>query len=321
MLFHPGHYPLCRIFLGQGAGTGVVRHHLTRTACAERGEHLVETDSALAESVFVCSVTECDDVVGDVAEVRLLGFQAAEQRLRVVRHIAVSVGRGANEEGSAVLEDAGLQPVHDLNAGLMAGALERRLNFLRHHFRGPGHGADQDRDIYRHVVFPQRAGFGTSSLLSLALLYVPLRKYNASTVGRKRDIMHVEEAEQPEVIAAPETGEQTSAAESEYLKVLGERVRETRARRGMTRKILARDSGVSERYLAQLETGQGNISILLLRDISRALDLPLEALVLEGTDPPIDLVHATALLRGLRPEQLLQARQLLVERFGGADQE
>jgi XRE family aerobic/anaerobic benzoate catabolism transcriptional regulator len=66
---------------------------------------------------------------------------------------------------------------------------------------------------------------------------------------------------------------------------------------------------------------QGNISILLLRDISRALDLPLEALVVEGSDPPVDLVHAGALLRGLRPEQLAQARQLLVERFGGADQE
>ena len=63
--------------------------------------------------------------------------------------------------------------------------------------------------------------------------------------------------------------------EAGYLKRVGMRVREARARRGMTRKILARDSGVSERYLAQLETGQGNVSILLLRDIARALDLPL----------------------------------------------
>ena len=45
----------------------------------------------------------------------------------------------------------------------------------------------------------------------------------------------------------------------------------------MTRKMLARDSGVSERYLAQLETGQGNISILLLRQIANALDIPVEA--------------------------------------------
>src|SRR6185437_2518322 len=107
---------------------------------------------------------------------------------------------------------------------------------------------------------------------------------------------------------------------ADYLSLLGERVRAARVRRGMTRRILAHDSGVSERYLAQLETGQGNISILLLRDIARALDLPLEVLVLEGPDPPVDLVHATALLRGLRPEQLFQARQLLLERFGGADQ-
>ena len=67
----------------------------------------------------------------------------------------------------------------------------------------------------------------------------------------------------------------------------------------MTRKILARDSGVSERYLAQLESGQGNVSILLLRDIARALDLPLEALVLDGPEPPVDLVHTTEFLRRL----------------------
>lgn len=117
---------------------------------------------------------------------------------------------------------------------------------------------------------------------------------------------------------APERPRGTEAA---YLKRVGDRVREARARRGMTRRILARDSGVSERYLAQLETGQGNVSILLLRDIAKALDLPLEALVLEGPEPSVDLVHATALLRGLRAEQLVQARQLLVERFGGADHE
>ncbi len=45
--------------------------------------------------------------------------------------------------------------------------------------------------------------------------------------------------------------------EAEYLRILGERIREARARRGMTRKILARDSAVSERYLAQLEAGIG----------------------------------------------------------------
>ncbi len=109
------------------------------------------------------------------------------------------------------------------------------------------------------------------------------------------------------------------ATDPAFLKLLGDRVREARARRGMTRKILARDSGVSERYLAQLEAGQGNISILLLRDIARALDVPLEALVYDGPEPPIDLVHTTAFLRSLPSDELAQARTLLVEHFGGVD--
>src|SRR5450756_1496185 len=103
------------------------------------------------------------------------------------------------------------------------------------------------------------------------------------------------------------------------LHLLGERVREMRARRGMTRKILARDSGVSERYLAQLETGQGNISILLLRQIAQALDTPLQALVLDGPEPPVDLVHTTEFLRRLPAAELVEARRLLVEHFGGVD--
>ena len=98
-------------------------------------------------------------------------------------------------------------------------------------------------------------------------------------------------------------------------------MRETRARRGMTRKMLARDSGVSERYLAQLETGQGNISILLLRQIASALDIPLEALVLQGPEPPVDLVHTTEFLRRLPAAELADARRLLVQHFGGVDLE
>ncbi len=110
-----------------------------------------------------------------------------------------------------------------------------------------------------------------------------------------------------------------SDVEAEYLRRLGERVREIRARRGMTRKLLARDSGVSERYLAQLETGQGNISILLLRQIAAALDIPLGALVLQGADPPVDLVHTTEFLRRLPAAELAEARRLLVQHFGGVD--
>ena len=58
--------------------------------------------------------------------------------------------------------------------------------------------------------------------------------------------------------------------ESAYLARLGERVRAWRTTSGTTRKTLAAASGVSERYLAQLESGRGNISVLLLRQIAGA---------------------------------------------------
>jgi len=64
----------------------------------------------------------------------------------------------------------------------------------------------------------------------------------------------------------------------EFLLSLGARVRNLRNRRGMTRKILAHESDVSERHLAQLESGEGNISILLLRRIATVLNISLEEL-------------------------------------------
>jgi len=70
--------------------------------------------------------------------------------------------------------------------------------------------------------------------------------------------------------------------ESAYLAVLGERVRAWRQLHATTRKTLAGSSGVSERYLAQLEAGQGNISVLLLRKLARAMNVSVESLVREG---------------------------------------
>ena len=104
-----------------------------------------------------------------------------------------------------------------------------------------------------------------------------------------------------------------------YLAALGERVRTIRARRAMTRKVLARDSGVSQRYIAQLEAGRGNMSIVLLRQLAQALDTPLEALVFEGSEPPIDVTRTLELLRSLSPEGQAEAHRLLVERFRGAE--
>src|SRR3989338_2418906 len=55
--------------------------------------------------------------------------------------------------------------------------------------------------------------------------------------------------------------ETPKSGSEQLLSTLGHRVREVRERRGMTRKLVARDSGVSERHLAQLEVGEANVSI------------------------------------------------------------
>lgn len=57
------------------------------------------------------------------------------------------------------------------------------------------------------------------------------------------------------------------------------RVREVRKQKGLPRRVLSERSDVSPRYLAQLEAGEGNISIALLERVARALDVPMEALI------------------------------------------
>lgn len=65
---------------------------------------------------------------------------------------------------------------------------------------------------------------------------------------------------------------------------VGLRVREARERRGWSRKLLAERSGVSLRFLGDLEAGRGNISILRLADVARPLDLSLDRLLSEHGD-------------------------------------
>jgi XRE family aerobic/anaerobic benzoate catabolism transcriptional regulator len=114
--------------------------------------------------------------------------------------------------------------------------------------------------------------------------------------------------------SAPET--RRGEAPSAYLKLVGERVRLGRARRGMSRKVLSQASGVSERYLADLERGAGNASLLVLRQVADALGLEVAQLVGDQPEPPIDLTLAVRQLERLAPAELSEARRLLAERFG-----
>ncbi len=69
-----------------------------------------------------------------------------------------------------------------------------------------------------------------------------------------------------------------------FLGQLGLRVRRARARAGLTRRTVAQRSGVSERYLAQLESGDGNVSILLIRRVASALGADLLELIGQRVD-------------------------------------
>ncbi len=82
-----------------------------------------------------------------------------------------------------------------------------------------------------------------------------------------------------EQIGGMYVGGPESSAQSEFLSLLGGRVRKQRDLVRMSRRVLSQRSNVSERYLAQLESGKGNMSIGLLRNVSIALDVPLADLV------------------------------------------
>ena len=94
---------------------------------------------------------------------------------------------------------------------------------------------------------------------------------------------------------------------------LGNRLRAWRARRGITRKALASDSGLSERFLADVEGGKGNVSINSLQCIARALNITVIDLLQDAPRPA--LARTQGLLSRLEDSQLDQAYSLLGSTF------
>jgi XRE family aerobic/anaerobic benzoate catabolism transcriptional regulator len=88
------------------------------------------------------------------------------------------------------------------------------------------------------------------------------------------------------------------AQEGDFLHLLGKRVRAARNLRSLTRRTLARDAGVSERHLAQLESGEGNVSVVLLRRITTALGISLADLF--AAEPSANTPRNRIALVGLR---------------------
>src|ERR1700687_6130432 len=103
--------------------------------------------------------------------------------------------------------------------------------------------------------------------------------------------------------------------ETAFLEQLGQRVRTMRALRGMSRKVLAKVSGISERYIAQLESGKGNVSIVLLRRVSDAMGVHLEDLI-PVSEPAPDWSVIRDLVRKATPNQIAQAKDVLAGQSG-----
>src|SRR5215510_5695610 len=99
---------------------------------------------------------------------------------------------------------------------------------------------------------------------------------------------------------------------------IGRLLRLSRAKRGMTRRQLAQASGASERYLAQIEGGQGNPSVIVLASIARALDVPIIELLPRSNGRTAAMAHILDVL-GRVPLAKLPALAELIESRAGQD--
>lgn len=96
---------------------------------------------------------------------------------------------------------------------------------------------------------------------------------------------------------------------------VGRLVRLARARRGVTRRQLASDSGISERYLAQIEAGQGNPSVIVLRTIAHAMDMQITDLLPTAGRRHEGMARIGELLGRLHASELPAVAQLIEQRI------
>ena len=106
------------------------------------------------------------------------------------------------------------------------------------------------------------------------------------------------------------------ARRSPFLVALGERVRTLRSRQGMTRRAVATAAQVSERHLANLEYGTGNVSILVLLQVAHALQCSLAELLGDVTTSSPEWLLIRELLSKRSEADLRRARVQLAEMLG-----
>ena len=106
-----------------------------------------------------------------------------------------------------------------------------------------------------------------------------------------------------------------------FLCAFGERVKVLRSRRGLTRKALARLAGVSERHLANVESGVGNASIQFLRQLTTVLNCSLAEMIGDETASSPEWLMIREVLRGRSEAELAQARAALTSVFAAPTSE
>ena len=115
------------------------------------------------------------------------------------------------------------------------------------------------------------------------------------------------------------SGSHRFSANGNLLTFLGNRVRELRCRLGMTRKQMSQQADVSERHLAQLESGEGNISVVLLHRIAAALHVPIASLFVPQTEEPAEKKLIQRFLERLPEHRLEDVVSRLARDFGNED--
>ena len=108
----------------------------------------------------------------------------------------------------------------------------------------------------------------------------------------------------------------TDAKRSPFLEALGERVRNLRSRKGMTRRAVALAADVSERHLANLEYGTGNVSVLVLLQVAQALQCSLAELLGDVTTSSPEWLLIRELLGKRSEADLRRARVQISDLFG-----
>lgn len=103
------------------------------------------------------------------------------------------------------------------------------------------------------------------------------------------------------------------------LVALGERIRNLRARRGMTRKETAQAAGISERHMANLESGMGNATLLILHQLAHALRCSLAEVLGDVTTSSPEWLLLREMLEGRSEAELHRARVTLSALFGTTD--